>query len=169
MSLRRLTNWTESNGGPLLLTPTDQAAVWQGGLYEDDLSHYRAACNASGWTGAVSVDRHRFAVLFGEPLPTLVADIDGTTICIRWLYADSDDELIQAVADWVRGFNPESTPTCKVEFWWPAGTFALFDAARSGSDRHGGVTFAVGHRVESVRTDVVEADEQTAFVVDWLL
>ncbi|QDV73443.1 hypothetical protein Spa11_16390 [Botrimarina mediterranea] len=166
---RLLSDWIESNGGPLVLTSTQNAKAWRGGFWEDESSHYRAACNVKGWTGLILIEGHQFAVLNDLPLPTIAANVDDSTLLIRWLYAESDEELLGAAADWVSRFDSKSVPACEIELACRPGSLVIFDSAYDGTADHGGATFEIEYPAESIRTYMVEADEQTAFLVDRLV
>lgn len=168
-TFRLLSDWVESNGGPLLLASLDSARVWQGGFWEDELSHYRAACEVGDLTGLVVVEGHGFAVLNELPLPTVAARYDDWTLLIRGLCAESDDVLLSTAADWVSQFDPRSAPTCEIAFACRAETLVLFDAAYKGTGDHGGATFLTERPAKSIRTYWVKLDEQTEFLVDWLV
>ena len=114
--------WMNSAGGPLLLVPGELLLSWGGVCPPTDgrkieatfrwdgpdssACDYDRACDVDGYLALLEIGDGQGLVLGGDPMGTawwpLMAS-DGTGACmggilIRWFYADSEADVIEAVA-----------------------------------------------------------------------
>ncbi len=115
-------NWVLSYGGPLLLVPGEHLPSW-GGVEppadgrrieaqfrfngpDEPATDYDRACDVEGWLGLLNIGDGYGMVLGDEPLSTAwqpaTAAGDGGDdtggLLIRWVYANSEAEVIAALA-----------------------------------------------------------------------
>ncbi|SDR03936.1 Immunity protein 21 [Thermostaphylospora chromogena] len=118
--------WIETAGGPFVLVNLDDVPLWRG--CEGD---YQQACEVDEITGLVSFgdpERQRIALVFGdEPLST--AYLTEHQAFVQWLYADSEEELIEMVDSQISLAVWECGPSVEIR-----GAAILFDAAIPGME-----------------------------------
>ncbi|MGK4596016.1 Imm21 family immunity protein [Amycolatopsis sp. w19] len=90
MTITRPQSWVESLGGPLIVVPVSVLAHWKGSLEggEDD---YDRACAVNALAGTLPIGGATGLVLGDEPAATCY--LPEHRAFLRWLAADSDDEL----------------------------------------------------------------------------
>lgn len=155
--------WIETTGGPFVLVALDDVPLWTG--HRGD---YQRACEMDGATGLVGFgdpEHQRTAlVLWDEPLRT--AYLPEHQAFVQWLYADSEDELIQMVNSHISSVAWEDGPSIDVR-----DTAILFDASRPGTELASGDSLEIqlGRGVYRVRTADIEPGERQAARVHQLI
>lgn len=81
----------ESGGGPLIVVPEQELAVWRG-ADEDD---YGRACDVDGYIGLVRVGGSDALVLGDDPASTAYLPAHGAFV--RWCAADSEADVLDGV------------------------------------------------------------------------
>ena len=113
--------WMQSNGGPLLLVPGEHLPSWEGTEPPADgrqieaefrwngqdapATDYDRACDVQGWLGLLDIGAGQGLVLGDEPLSTTwqaplasgESDHDTSGILIRWVYGNSQAEVMEAL------------------------------------------------------------------------
>ena len=133
-----------SGGGPLIVVSVEIAHHWRGdgglGLPNGDLSmvwetvrkqtDYGRACGIADYLGVLEVGPGECLVLGDEPMLTTILPTNGGVLIVRWMYAESEEEVLRSVR-----FVPEDA--------WEAtphqvnvgsGALILFDSAYPGDD-----------------------------------
>jgi hypothetical protein len=106
-----VSNWVSSDGGPLLLVAEEYLLAWEGcenpsagrkveaqfrwnldGVATD----YDRACDVHDWVGLIEVGQGKGLVLGDEPLTTTWFPLADGGLLVRWVCADSEEELIAA-------------------------------------------------------------------------
>lgn len=88
------TEWIESAGGPLVVVPRSLRARWQG--IDAD---YDAACRVDEYLGLLSRGWGEVLVLGDEPLRTAVVQRSEGPAIVRWMFAPSADQLVDAARE----------------------------------------------------------------------
>lgn len=113
--------WMQSGGGPLLLVPGEYLPSWEGidppsdeqqiearfRWNGQDMSptDYDRACDVERWLGLIDIGVGQGLVLGGEPLgtawqasiPSPESDNKAGGILIRWVYANNEADVIDAI------------------------------------------------------------------------
>jgi hypothetical protein len=113
--------WIQSNGGPLLLVPGEIVLSWEGIAPPADGRHieaqfrwhgqdspatdYDRACDVKEYVGLLSIGTGHGLVLGDEPHSTAwqasatsgESDDDTCGVLIRWVYANSEAEVMEAL------------------------------------------------------------------------
>ncbi|MEW2429213.1 Imm21 family immunity protein [Micromonospora sp. NPDC047644] len=153
--------WVDSGGGPLIVVPTTALGEWKGASDGDgSWDDYDRACRIDGYVGVLEVGADQALVLADEPASTTY--LPDRRIFVRWLYADSEAEVVRLVpraleiADW------QDAGT-----WTTSGPAELFDSGYTGDGlkhtTHLAVDLARGTYL--IRTAVVQPDRSTALVL----
>ena len=132
--------WHDTLGGPHLVIPQEYAAFWEGGQvpsrgriveatirYNSDepATDYDRACSVKGWLGAVGVGSGQALVLSGDLMSaTYYQPQGGRHFILRWMYADSETELLDFFHDKIGSLER----TSQVEFRHPGGVLFLMDS-----------------------------------------
>ncbi|GLY98708.1 Imm21 family immunity protein [Actinoplanes sp. NBRC 103695] len=133
-----VSDWVSSMGGPLVVVPVSALREWQGctpqgrilggGEVADD---YDRACAVEELAGPVPVGgKGPQALVLGEE-PATTCFLPEHRAFVRWLAADSEDELI-AAARAVLDDSATSWVDCGT--WVTDGPAMLLDSANAGSD-----------------------------------
>lgn len=130
--------WVESMGGPLIVVPVSALPRWHGSTESgnaagsgDVVDDYDRACEVDGLAGVIAVggDGEQGLVLADEP--TLSCYLPDYRAFVRWLGADSEDDLIAAaravLADPATGWEE-----CGV--WTTDGPAMLIDSVTAGAE-----------------------------------
>jgi Immunity protein 21 len=136
--------WVNSLGGPLIVIPAEIAHHWRGiettlpatgdpATIRDAVlksSDYSRACSVDGYLGVLEVGPGECLVLGDDPMQTaILPTIDGGLI-VRWMYAESEEELLRAVRP-VPEDVWEQTPH---RLLVGSGGLLVFDSVYSGDD-----------------------------------
>jgi len=123
--------WITSAGGPLLLLEEGALPYWNGNFGQNP-TDYDKTFVFNDYLGVIEVDSQYGLVLGGEPTPTSwwpFAEGRGGLL-VRWLYADGDDAVINAV----RLFPEERWRETDISIDLSRGPLILFDSVCPGSD-----------------------------------
>ena len=85
--------WIQSNGGPLLLLPTELLGDWGGAATSD----YERACKIYDEIAGLGVGNGTGLVLGDEPHQTSWASESDGGLLVRWVYADDEAHVWVAV------------------------------------------------------------------------
>lgn len=126
--------WVESAGGPLLVAPESQLALWGGSTDDDgpveEWGDYGRACSVEGYVGLVDVGDDQALVLGDEPASTTY--LPDERLFLRWAAAYSEAELIaaakRALNDGVQWDEDEDLT------WEIREPVVLFDSAWPGAE-----------------------------------
>jgi hypothetical protein len=127
-------NWIESAGGPLIFVPFEVAAYW-GGVRPNSsgVSDYDRACMIDDELEFVSLGERLALALGDEPFPTMILPRSDGGLLVRWVYANSDEEIIKLAAE-ADHLAVEETGLCidvpRSETW------LLFDSGEPGDASH---------------------------------
>src|SRR5947209_6469559 len=92
-------NWIESAGGPLILIPRAVLGQWGGASLQTPMvgDDYGRACAVRDYLGKIPVS-DSFALVLGDtPDRNTVLEIEPGTAILRWGYADSEEQILDAV------------------------------------------------------------------------
>jgi Immunity protein 21 len=143
MSMHEL-QWVQSGGGPLIVIPVEIAHHWRGdgglGLPNGDLSmvwdkvrdhtDYGRACGVEDYLGMLEVGPGVCLVLGDEPMDTAFLPTEDGGIFVRWLHAENEGEVAQALQ-----VVPEDAWEPSLHrFHVGSGGLLLFDSACPGDD-----------------------------------
>ncbi|MFG3706029.1 Imm21 family immunity protein [Micromonospora sp. NPDC047670] len=126
-------HWIDSAGGPLVVVPATALSAWRGaadGFDPDDLDtwgDYGRACAVEGYAGVVQVGDAEALILADEPATTTY--LPERRLFVRWIFADSEAEVVRLVPDAVDRADWEDAGS-----WTTTGPAELFDAALSGDE-----------------------------------
>lgn len=165
--------WVESQGGPVILLPTRLLPEWGGadragaspwGRSAPE-SDYGRACSAGGSPAIVQVAHGQGLVIGGEPLPiTAVPSADGWAL-VRWVFADSDDDVAAALSE----LDPATFSAVEGVALSGGEEFRLFDAAMPGDDIVGtSLSLDLGPGPLHVYTSELHPSGRTKLIVHWL-
>jgi len=145
------TQWIDSAGGPLIVTPLSASATWKGLATQD----YDEACGVEDYLGLLHREWGDVLVLGDEPLSTAVVHrTDGPAI-VRWMYAPTKEDLVDAALtvdlDRVR---PVETLVVELR----DEPYVIFDAAAEGASSER-IEFVPPRGTRSIRTYVVRDDQ----------
>nr|WSX81889.1 immunity 21 family protein [Streptomyces sp. NBC_00899] len=125
-------------GGPLIAVPVSALASWRGcteegivisdGTTPDD---YDRACEVDDLAGVIEVDRGGTHALVLADEPATSCFLSEQRVFLRWLGADSEDDLI-AAAEAV--LADPATPWEECGTWVTDGPAVLMDSAEAGAD-----------------------------------
>ncbi|MFF4869245.1 MULTISPECIES: Imm21 family immunity protein [unclassified Streptomyces] len=126
-------NWVQSMGGPLVVVPLSGLREWSGctedgvlvggGEVPDD---YDRACAVEELAGVIEGN---VLVLGDEPATTRY--LAGRRAFVRWLGADSEEELVAAAEALL---DDPRTPWEECGVWETGGAAVLMDSADAGAD-----------------------------------
>jgi hypothetical protein len=135
--------WVQSDGGPLLFLESALLPSWNGGRnlnpeaaksdYDPDAeSDYKWACAVEGYLGLISIGAGTGLVIGGDPDMTAWWPLNDhhelAGVLVRWVYADSDAHVTQALQQIPQDIWQPSNITFKVS----SDTLCLFDSACPG-------------------------------------
>ncbi|WP_405598219.1 MULTISPECIES: Imm21 family immunity protein [unclassified Streptomyces] len=120
--------WIESGGGPLIVIPEASLSAWRG-ADGDDWDDYDRACGVDGHVGLIAVGQSHALVLGFDPAST--AFLPSAGAFVRWIAADSEDELLGSVDAALASAVWEETV-----MWDVPGPVVLFDSAWPGGEAH---------------------------------
>ena len=123
--------WIESLDGPLILMPESCLAFWNGNVDDSEEDDYWRACGISSYIGALPVGPGVTLVLGDMPCATALLPSDLGLGLQRWICADSDEQMDQALRACLRSATP-ATPEEEMKFEFSGETYLLFDSVRSG-------------------------------------
>ncbi|MET7540498.1 Imm21 family immunity protein [Streptomyces sp. NPDC005349] len=100
-SSRRSAGWVESLGGPLIVVPVSVLAEWSGcseswGEEPGSVEDYDRACAVENWAGLLDVGTNGAQALVLADEPATSRYLPEQRVFVRWLAADSEDELLAA-------------------------------------------------------------------------
>jgi hypothetical protein len=120
------TEWIESAGGPLVVLPASVSADWKGVAADD----YDEACGVEEYLGLLTREWGHVLVLGDEPLRTAVVKRPEGPAIVRWMYAPSAEELLDAALKVdLDAMRPVETITVGLR----NGPYAIFDSGADGS------------------------------------
>ncbi|WP_069463451.1 Imm21 family immunity protein [Actinacidiphila rubida] len=135
--------WVRSMGGPLVVVPVSALERW-GGCTMDSLildgsrrDDYARACEVEEYAGVIPVGEASALVLGQEPATTCY--VPEHRVFVRWLAADSEAELFEAVEAVLAG---PDTAWEDGGTWTTDGDAVLMDSAEAGADL--GVEYPTG-------------------------
>lgn len=132
-------SWINTLGGPHLVIPERYAPAWEGGFAPSGgrivvssfrcnpggpATDYDRACDAAGWLGVIPVGRGQALVLSGDQTQVAYYHWKRGHFLLRWLYAESETELIDHFHD-VQSKLPLED---EAEFRHPGGKVFLMDS-----------------------------------------
>ena len=141
------TQWIDSAGGPLIVTPLSASATWKGLATQD----YDEACGVEDYLGLLHREWGDVLVLGDERLLTTVIQRAEGPAIVRWMYAPTKERLVDAALtvdlDRVR---PVETLIVELR----DEPYVVFDAAAEGtvSER---IEFVPPSGTRAIRTYVV--------------
>jgi hypothetical protein len=155
-------HWIDSAGGPLVVVPATALSAWRGASDDfdpedlDTWGDYGRACAVEGYAGVVQVGDAEALVLADEPATTTY--LPERRLFVRWIFADSEAEVIRLVPDAVDQADWED-----VGSWTTNGPAELFDAALSGDEAEptGHLRVEVEPGTYRLRTAYVEIGDAT--------
>lgn len=145
--------WIESGGGALVIIEQSAARTWRGTdlLTGRDESHYDLASGVYEEIDVVHIDAVPVLVLGDEPNRTYWhATRDGGVI-VRWIYANSESELIEFMTGPANGV-PLTTASWRYETNGPC---IMFDSAYPGDEAPHVLTLLLSSGSYSVETGLV--------------
>ena len=168
--------WVSSGGGPLVLLPLRLRALWGGcvssytGIYylsEDGGyvgSDYDRACAIPGTVGVLGVGEGE-CVVFGneQSQATWVVDEKLQYLLVRWLYADSDEQVFAVL----QGLTSEDFEPSEMRFRNTDSELILFDSAAPGIrvSPTKSLVLNLPPGEYSIRTGLVVKNEKTALLI----
>jgi hypothetical protein len=153
-------DWIQSNGGPLLLLPSELLHHWRGTAASD----YERACMVQEEIAALDVGNGVGLVLGDEPHQTSWAAADEGGFLVRWVYADDEGDVWAAI-DSIQesSFEPTSVTTFVVG---ASGRCVLLDSADPGDDLRGEhLALLLAPGAYSVGTATLAPNEKTRVLV----
>jgi HAD superfamily hydrolase (TIGR01549 family) len=158
--------WVESAGGPLILVPSSALPKWRGAPFDfdpgdlDTWGDYGRACQIDGYAGVLDAGDDQALVLGDEPASTTY--LPDQRLFVRWIYANSEADLIRLIPNAVETADWEDAGT-----WTTSGPGQLFDSTLAGDELehepHLKVDLAPGTYL--IRTAYVEPEDRTAMVL----
>jgi hypothetical protein len=136
--------WVVSGGGPLIVVPSEIAHHWRGdettwpptgdldSIWEAVRSNsdYGRACGVDDYLGVLACGPGGCLILGDEPMQTTILPAKDGGLIVRWMWAESDDDVLRAVRSVPEGVW-EATPH---RFNLGGGGLLLFDSAYPGDD-----------------------------------
>lgn len=176
----KIDNWVTSNGGPLILLPENLLSYWEGtdppnggrtieANFRWDptgpATDYDRACDIADYIGLIEVGPGHALILGDMPMPTNWWPLPTTEggILVRWMFADNDHNVIQAVQNLSIGsFQP-----AELTFSVTCPTLVLFDSAFPGVDKDCGATLTITLKegVYGISTLHYTPDQETSLVL----
>ncbi|MFG3580970.1 Imm21 family immunity protein [Micromonospora chersina] len=126
----------------------------------DTWGDYGRACQIDGYAGALDAGDDQARVLADEPASTTY--LPDQRLFVRWIYADSEADVIRLIPKAVETADWEDVGT-----WTTSGPAELFDSTLAGDemeDEHR-VAVDVAPGTYLLRTAHVEPEEGTALVL----
>ncbi|MEV1333932.1 Imm21 family immunity protein [Micromonospora costi] len=158
--------WVESGGGPLIVVPTSALTTWRGASADfdpgdlDTWGDYGRACQIDGYAGSLDTGDDQALVLGDEPASTTY--LSDQRLFIRWIYADSEEDVIRLIPKAVETAGWEEAGT-----WTTSGPARLFDSTLAGDEleHEHHLTVDVAPGTYLIRTAYVEPEDGTALVL----
>ena len=126
-------SWIESGGGPLIVVPASALNGWRGAPVDFDpgdlntWGDYGRACQVDGYADALDVGDDQ-ALVLGDR--TGIDHVPaGAALFVRWIYADSEADVIRLIPRAVETADWEDAGT-----WTTSGPARLFDSALAGDE-----------------------------------
>ena len=145
------TDWIESAGGPLVVMPRSVRADWNG-IAGDD---YQEACRVDDYLGLVARAWGDVLVLGDEPLRTAVVHRPDGPAIVRWMYAPSEERLLDAA---LNSDLDQLPPVEMLSIRVLAEPYVLFDSGASGATANR-LEFIPPTGTRTVRTYVIKDEE----------
>lgn len=132
--------WIETAGGPHLVLPKRYSSDWEGFLSPSggrvveatfrsnpggSASDYDLACSVEGWAGVIPVGRGQALALTGDDTQAAYYQTAcGQHFILRWIYAESETELL----DYFEDVRSQSIAESELEWRHPGGAVLLMDS-----------------------------------------
>ena len=152
-----MTEWIESDGGPLIAAPKSLVDGWKG-VGRD----YELACQLRGYTGIISRGAGQILVLNDEPLRTTALGPETDALIVRWIYAPSEAEVARNLTS-IRARL--KTAVEKVTFLVREPEQIIFDAAASASEISDSLTLRLTPAEYEVVTFIDEPTPNVSLLV----
>ncbi|MEV7260950.1 Imm21 family immunity protein [Streptomyces sp. NPDC093937] len=128
--------WVPSMGGPLIVVPESSVTAWTGctmagSVGAEGRDDYDRACEVEDWAGVITVAAGAATALVLADEPATTCFLPEKLLFVRWLAADSEDELF-AAAEAVL-LDPD-TAWEDGGLWNTDGPAILMDSAEAGAD-----------------------------------
>lgn len=130
--------WISSLGGPFILMDRLTVHVWKGDSNHSNaansgfVSDYERACQIQDFIGTLFVGADQALILGDLPSNTTHVPIDSLSfLLIRWIWADSEDQITNAL----REFKVEqSWRDTGIHVLFRSGQLVLFDSVYGGNE-----------------------------------
>lgn len=150
-------SWIESTGGPFVMVPCSKVRLWRG-VQSDD---YAAACTVEAYVGMVERAWGQVLILNDEPLRTAITSTESGLAIVRWMYAPSAYDLLEAVKSFVA--DPEQAVE-RSSFTFLDEPYLIFDSSSTGGDAQS-LTLVPPAHARGLATYVARPDHEIGFVL----
>jgi hypothetical protein len=125
--------WISTTGGPLILMSKTSLPKWNG-IGSDGFeawSDYDRACAVDDYLGIINVGDDEALVLGDMPSHTASVVVDsGTILFIRWIWADDENQVVNAINKFSIGQQEWAKTDLEIRF--PLSDIDLFDSSYPG-------------------------------------
>jgi len=161
-----VSDWIDSTGGPFAVMEEARAPLWNGldeeGVWDGaHFADYDLACQCEGYVGKLSMYETEVLVLGDAPLSTALAVSDAQTLIVRWNWANSKADMLEAIQ------QIDCNAAKIIEKWtvnWLSQSLVLFDS----SDRFDPaqcLRFSTRQGVHEVATFIYQPVPETSLLV----
>jgi hypothetical protein len=151
--------WINSLGGPLVALEEKCVHMWNG--VEGEPSDYDLSCLVSGYTGKIFTHGSEVLVLGDEPLQTCIATNIDSLFIVRWLWADSDEDVFKEI----KKINLKSAQYIdSINITWKFKEIILFDAV-DRCDINESVSFSVLSNKNKISTFLLNPNKRVSLLV----
>jgi hypothetical protein len=170
ISVRSISKWIGSFGGPLICVESEHRNKWRGAdrarLTQDNVEDdYQLACDVAGYAGVISLRGFLALILGGMPLQTAVfSDNEGKKLITRVVYAENDEDIYNGLLCLGHEFFDDCEEIAHLSV--RSGSLSIFDSAQDGEDDDFPVIdFELCPGSYEVVTKVYNPDDRTELVL----
>lgn len=130
-----LSQWIQSDGGPLVLMEKGSLNLWGGSLGTDNssaITDYDKACLINDYLGQLEVGSYSALVLNDEPLRTAYWKINSEKVVfIRWRWANNEKDIIESLPE---ALGRDDWEQSEIQISFSTEDLILFDASYSAEE-----------------------------------
>jgi len=160
MSKYQYTEWINSTGGPLVALEEECANEWTG--IQGDPSDYEIACQTKDYVDIVRLHGSEVLVFGDEPLQTLVAHSETSIFVVRWMWAESENDVFSEIEKIDQNIFDH---TKSINIRWKSQNIVLFDASSENYKEESYIRFKVHSNTNQVSSVLWAPNDKMSLLI----